>query len=334
MHRIRIGHKPRRIHRAPAFETLESRHLLSAASSIYLHDDMQILKNASSGTTVQGFTPSQIKKAYGFDSVTFNSGAVTGNGSGQTIAIVDAFNAPYISSDLGVFDAQFGISAPPSLRVVNQSGGSTLPANDPGWAGEISLDVEWAHAIAPAANILLVEANSATLTALLAGVNYARHVAGVSAVSMSWGGSEFFSFNGTEFTGETQYDSDFTTPSGHGGVTFIASAGDSGTFSGVQWPAVSPNVLSVGGTSLYTSADGTYNSEYSWVGTSGGYSEIEPTPSYQNGVDFAGTRSSPDVAYVADPNTGVAVFDSYPDGGYVGWQVVGGTSAVRRSGRG
>jgi subtilase family serine protease len=226
-----------------------------------------------------------------------------------------------------VFDQQFGLSAPPSFKVVNQNGGAKLPANDPGWAGEISLDVEWAHAIAPSANILLVEANSATLSSLLVAVNFARHAAGVSAVSMSWGGSEFFSFNGTEFTGETTLDSTFTTPSNHNGVTFIASAGDSGTFSGVQWPAVSPNVLSVGGTSLYTAADGTYQKEYSWIGTSGGYSVIEPTPSYQSGVDFAGTRSAPDVAYLADPNTGVAVFDSYADQGYVGWQVVGGTSA-------
>jgi subtilase family serine protease len=312
----------------PLCEPLEARQLLSAASSIILHDDLQILKNSASSSNIQGFTPSQIRKAYGIDNITFDNGTIVGNGSGQTIAIVDAYNAPYISSDLGVFDAQFGIAAPPSFKVVNQSGGSSLPSTNAGWAGEISLDVEWSHAIAPAANILLVETNNDSLTSLLAGVTYARDVAGVSTLSMSWGGSEFFSFNGTEFTGETEFDSDFTTPAGHNGVTFVAAAGDSGENQPgeVEWPAVSPNVLSVGGTSLYTASDGTYQSETSWLGTSGGYSVIEPTPAYQDAVDFEGTRSSPDVAYVADPNTGVAIFDSLNDGGYVGWQVVGGTS--------
>jgi len=322
--------RPRRFRSAPAvlFETLESRCLLSAASNGVLHDDLRILKNSTSAADIQGFTPGEIKNAYDLSEITFDNGTVKGDGSGQTIAIVDAYNAPYITSDLGVFDAQFGLSAPPSLRIVNETGGSKLPPTDAGWAGEISLDVEWSHAIAPGANILLVEANSASYNDLLAGVNYARHTAGVSVVSMSWGGSEFFSFNGSEFTGETQYDPDFTTPSGHAGVTFVASAGDSGDTDpgAVQWPAISPNVVSVGGTSLYTSADGTYSTEYSWIGTNGGFSEIEPTPSYQTVVDRTPTRSSPDVAYLADPNTGVAVFDSLNDGGYVGWQVVGGTS--------
>jgi subtilase family serine protease len=311
---------------AAIFESLESRRLLSAASSIHLHDDLKILKNSTSSADIQGYTPSQIEQAYGFNDVTFDNGSVKGDGAGQTIAIVDAYNAPDIASDLGVFDAEFGISAPPSFRVVNQSGGSTLPADNAGWAGEISLDVEWAHAIAPAANILLVEANSDSLADLLSAVDTARNAAGVSVVSMSWGGSEFYSFNGSEFTGETQDDYHFTTPSGHQGETFVASAGDSGSFSGVEWPAVSPNVVSVGGTSLYTNADGSYNSESPWQGTSGGYSQIEPTPSYQDAVDPYTTRSSPDVAYVADPNTGVAIYDSYADDGYVGWQEVGGTS--------
>jgi hypothetical protein len=320
-----------RHHRAPCptiVERLESRCLLSASPSGSLHDDLKILANSTSSTNIQGFTPSQIKTAYGLNNITFDDGAVVGDGSGQTIAIVDAYNAPYITSDLGVFDAQFGLSAPPSFKVVNENGGSKLPPTDPGWAGEISLDVEWAHAIAPGANILLVEASGASYNDLLAGVNYARHAAGVSVVSMSWGGSEFFSFNGTEFTGETQYDPDFTTPSGHSGVTFVASAGDSGDTDpgAVQWPAISPNVISVGGTSLYTNADGTYSSENSWIGTNGGFSEIESTPTYQQVVNPTSNRTSPDVAWVADPNTGVAIFDSLNDGGYVGWQVVGGTS--------
>ena len=94
----------------PLFETLESRQLLSAASGITLHDDLQILKNSTSSSNIQGYTPSQIEQAYGINDVTFNDGAVKGDGAGQTIAIVDAFNAPDIVSDLGVFDAQFGIA--------------------------------------------------------------------------------------------------------------------------------------------------------------------------------------------------------------------------------
>lgn len=312
----------------PLVESLESRQLLSAAANVVVHSDAIFRHLSTNSSSIQGYTPSQIRHAYGFDQVNFNNGAVTGNGSGQTIAIVDAYNDPNIKSDLNLFDSELGVSASASLTVVNENGGSQLPATDTGWAGEISLDVEWAHAIAPAANILLVEANSATLSDLLAGVNYARSAPGVSVVSMSWGGSEFFSFNGSEFTGQTQYDPTFTTPAGHQGVSFLAAAGDSGAISGVQWPASSPNVISVGGTSLYVQDQiGNYNNETSWNGTSGGFSQIEATPSYQQAVQNSGARSTPDVAFDADPNTGFAVYDSVPDQGVSGWEVVGGTSA-------
>lgn len=310
-------------------ESLESRQLLSASNPL-MHSDAIRLSAAASATTttpVDGYSPAQIRHAYGFDTVGFSNG-VAADGSGQTIAIVDAYNDPKIASDLSTFDQQFGLGAPPSLKVVNQTGGSTLPTTDAGWSGEIALDVEWAHAVAPGANILLVEANSATLTDLMTAVDYARKAAGVSAVSMSWGGSEFFSWDGSEFTGQTQYDSYFTTPSGHQGVTFVAAAGDSGAISGVQWPASSPNVLSVGGTSLYVAdQNGTYYTESSWDGTSGGYSQVENEPSYQSNVQSTGVRTTPDVAYDADPNTGFAVYDSVPYQGSSGWQVVGGTSA-------
>jgi subtilase family serine protease len=315
--------------RRPAIEPLESRQLLStSAASIVLHSDAVFMRSAAtSQSSIQGYTPAQIRAAYNFDQLTLSNGAAA-DGTGQTIAIVDAYNDPNIVADLGVFDAQFGLSAPPSLKVVNQNGGSTLPTTDAGWDGEISLDVEWAHAMAPGANILLVEATSASLTNLIDAVNEARNAAGVSVISMSWGGSEFFSFNGTEFTGQTQYDPYFTTPTGHQGETFVAAAGDSGAFSGVQWPASSPNVLSVGGTSLYTQdQSGTYYTESSWSGTSGGFSQVEVEPSYQATVQNTGVRTVPDVAYDADPNTGFAVYDSVSDQGYVGWQEVGGTSA-------
>jgi hypothetical protein len=310
-----------RIEPASLIEPLEVRALLAAAATTVLHSDLKILGYSATSSAVQGYTPAQIRHAYGFDQI-------SGNGAGQTIAIVDAYNDPNIANDLAVFDAQFGIAAPPSFHVVNQSGGTSLPGTDSGWAGEIALDVEWAHAIAPGANILLVEANSASIADLMAAVNMARNVPGVSTVSMSWGGSEFFSWGGAEFSSQTDYDPYFTTPAGHTGVTFLAAAGDSGSRFGVQWPASSPNVVSVGGTSLYLGdSSGTYAGENSWSGTSSGYSQVESEPAYQAGVQATGVRISPDVTYDGDPNTGFAVYDSVPDNGFSGWVQVGGTSA-------
>jgi subtilase family serine protease len=327
----RRGHRSSRLssrERARVWtESLEARQLLSASNPLMHSDAIRLSPAAASTAQVDGYSPAQIRQAYGFNSVNFSNG-VTADGFGQTIAIVDAYNDPKIQSDLTTFDQQFGLSAPPIFKVVNQTGGTTLPTTDAGWSGEIALDVEWAHAIAPAANILLVEANSSSLTDLMTAVDYARRAANVSVVSMSWGGSEFFSWDGTEFTGQTQYDSYFTTPADHQGVTFVAAAGDSGAVSGVQWPASSPNVLSVGGTSLYVGdQNGTYYTESSWDGTSGGFSQVEYQPAYQSNVQTSGARTTPDVAYDADPNTGFAVYDSVAYQGVSGWQVVGGTSA-------
>lgn len=318
--------------RRAVIEGLESRTLLSgAAADATLSPNISILASSTTTSTdVQGYTPAQMAKAYGFDQISL-PGGVAANGAGQTIAIIDAFNDPNITGDLKVFDSQFNLPDPTNFKIVNQTGGSKLPTTDSGWAGEISLDVEWAHAMAPGANILLVETASDSVADLMAGVKYARSVSGVSVVSMSWGGSEFFSWGVGNSSGESQsqttYDPFFTTPSGHQGITFVASAGDSGTFSGVEWPASSTNVLSVGGTTLNLQSDGTYISESGWSGTSGGYSQVESEPSWQSAVQNTGARSSPDVAYDADPNTGVPVYDSLPDQGYSGWQEVGGTSA-------
>ncbi len=299
----------------PIIQALEARTLMSAMQPTEV-----MLHSASTSSTVQGYTPAEIRKAYGFDQV-------SATGAGQTIAIIDAYNDPNIASDLAVFDNQFGLPSS-SLSVVNQSGGSALPSQDAGWDSEIALDVEWAHAIAPAANILLVEANSANTSDLMSAVDYARNAAGVSVVSMSWGGSEFFSWGGSESSTQTSYDSYFTTPAGHQGVTFVAASGDSGSQSGVEWPASSPNVLSVGGTTLnLLDSSGTYSSESAWSGTSGGYSTVESEPTYQSAAQTSGARSAPDVAYDADPNTGFAVYDSVDYNSASGWQVVGGTSA-------
>ena len=191
-----------------------------------------------------GYTPAQITSAYGLNaiSLTSSSGAkIVGDGTGQTIALIETYHDPNIQASLDAFDAQYGLPHM-TLTVIDQAGSQT----DAGWAEEESLDVEWAHAIAPGAKIVVVEASPGNaddqgLSALIAAIKTAVAWPGVSAVSMSWGMSEF--------PDETAYDSDFTAP----GVTFIASSGDSGT---VEWPSSSPDVLAVGGTSLTVSGSG------------------------------------------------------------------------------
>jgi hypothetical protein len=285
-------------------EQLEMRSLLSASGLAAVAQPM--LEAFASGLTAPaGFSPSQICQAYGFN-------AVTGNGAGQTIAIVDAYDDPNVANDLWTFDAQFGLRNPSFTEVMMPNAKGNGPAPDRGWASEIALDVEWAHAIAPNANILLVEANTASYTDLLAAVDYARSYYGVSVVSMSWGGGESGS--------ETSFDHYFTTPAGHANVTFVASSGDDGA--GVSYPAASPNVLAVGGTSL-TLKSNNYSSESAWSGSGGGVSRVESEPSWQRSLQSYGTRTVPDVAFDANPNTGVAVYDSYGSGG---WAVYGGTS--------
>jgi len=274
------------------------------------------LEQLEDRTLLSIFTPAQIRHAYGFDQITFSAHgtSVAGDGRGQTIAIVDAYDDPTIQSDLSRFDQVFNLPNPVLVRTSPQG---TLPVADAGWAQEISLDVEWAHAIAPAAKILLVEATSASFNDLLAAVDYARNQPGVSAVSMSWGGAEFAQ--------ETSFDSHFTTPAKHTGVTFVASSGDSGAWYGPEWPASSPNVLSVGGTSLYVlNGTGAYGSEQAWSGSGGGISSFENEPRYQLSVQQSLARTTPDVAYNADPNTGFYVYDTYQAGG---WYAIGGTSA-------
>lgn len=256
-------------------------------------------------STLSGLSPTTIKGAYNLPS---------GGGSG-TIAIVDAYDDPNIENDLNVFSAQYGL---PQCTTANGCFRKVLMApkirSNSGWALEESLDTQWAHAIAPSSTILLVIAKSASGNDLLAAVDYARKQAGVVAVSMSWGGGEF--------SGESSYDSHFTSTSG---ITFFASSGDSG--SGVQWPAVSSNVVGVGGTTL--SFSNSQVSETAWSGSGGGLSKYESEPGYQAtyGVPANGFRAVPDVSYDADPNSGVSVYDSFGYQGIKGWFVVGGTSA-------
>ncbi len=314
-------------------EALECRQLLSTtaapatdSNSVRATTGIQVSPLVSTGPT--GLTPEQIQNAYGINQIRFAGGQVMGNGAGQTIAIVTAYNDPNISHDLAAFDNAFGLSSPPSFAVSN-SGATTT---DAGWALETSLDVEWAHAIAPEANILLVEAPSDSVFDLFTAINYARSQPGVSVVSMSWGMPEF--------QGEQGLDPLFNTPVDHTGVTFVASSGDSGAWYGPMYPSVSPNVLAVGGTTLTLSSGGGYGSESGWSGSTGGYSgydsnwySYETEPAYQTaalqavGLNY-GVRTTPDVSFNADPNTGVSVYDSVPYNGQSGWYQVGGTSAA------
>jgi subtilase family serine protease len=272
-----------------------------------------------SSSAPSGYTPAQVRHAYGIDNIKF--GSVTGDGTGQTIAIIDPYDDPNAAADLQAFDQQFGLPGPSSFKKVNQTGGSKLPGVDPAgnWELEESLDIEWAHAIAPAAGIILVEAKSALQTDLIsAAVGWARAAAGVTAVSMSFGEPE----NG----GLTSLDSLFTTPSKHAGVTFLASTGDNGPPGG--YPAYSPNVVAVGGTKLGIDSAGNYLGELGWASGGGGISSVEPQPVYQKGVvtQTSTNRAIPDVAFNADPATGVAVCDSYNYGSAAPWVMVGGTS--------
>ena len=295
------------------------------------------LAASDSGTA---FTPAQIRAAYGINDLSLD-------GTGQTIAIVDAYDDPQIYQALDAFDGQFGLTtsgptlyqqygpASSFLTVLNQNGLPTsLPGTDPigpgndNWEVEESLDVEWAHAIAPGAKIILVEANSESLADLMAGAATAASQPGVSTVSMSWG---FAEGQGVTSADEAAYDGTFAVP----GVTFVASTGDYGAADPV-YPALSPNVLAVGGTSLALNADNSYGSETGWgyfstlagtfIGSGGGLSQYESEPAYQAGVQSTGSRTTPDVSFVADPATGAWIANPYNLDPSNPWQVVGGTS--------
>jgi subtilase family serine protease len=308
-------------------EQLETRALLSGSSPIAPTTDALVAtpfatahETAAPSAKPQPFgtngsapySPSQITTAYGFNQISFtvNGQQVKGDGTGQIIAIVDAYDDPNIASDLHVFDQTFGLADPTLIKAT--PGG--LPTTNSGWALETALDVEWAHAIAPKATILLVEAKTNSWSDLFTAIDYARNYTGVSVVSMSFGS--------TEFSSEASYDSHFTTPTGHTNVSFVASSGDGGA--GASWPSISTNVLSVGGTSLTLTTSNTWASESAWSSSGGGISAYETEPSWQKGVESSGKRDNPDVAYDANPNTGVYVYNT--EGGS-GWYTVGGTSA-------
>jgi len=262
----------------------------------------------SPALTPAGFGPADLQNAY-------KLGAPSGApGSGPTIAIVDAYNDPNAESNLGTYRSQFGLKACTTangcFRKVNQSGvQGSYPRGNSGWAQEISLDLDMASAICPNCKILLVEAANSSFSNLATGVDTASRL-GATSISNSYGGSEFSS------EGSSTYDSHYNHP----GVT--VSSGDNGY--GVEFPASSEYVTAVGGTSLTHDGSARGWSETVWNGAGSGCSAYIAKPSWQTDSGCA-RRTVADVAAVADPNTGVAVYDSYNSSG---WLVFGGTSVA------
>lgn len=263
----------------------------------------------TAATAPLGYSPAQMTAHLG----------LTGDGAGQTIAIVDAYDDPAITSDTETFSEQYGL---PGVCGAGGTAGdcftldvreqSASAGSDGNWAVETSMDVEWAHAIAPRATIELVEASDSSFASLFKGVADAS-AGHPAAVSMSWGISN-------EFSDETYYDHFCAVTTS---VCVVAS-GDYGHPG--AYPAYSPSVVAVGGTTQTLADDGSVTSEEAWAGSGGGQSWVEPEPAYQDTAQSSGKRQIPDVAFDADPDTGVAVYDSVPYEGQQGWREVGGTS--------
>lgn len=260
-------------------------------------------------TAPKGYGPTQFRGAYGLPATASTA---------QTIAIIDAYDDPNIASDLNAYSKQFGLplcsSSNPCFEKVNQSGSASgpFPRADAGWSLEIALDVEVAHAVCPNCKILLVEASSNSLANLAASVNTAAKL-GANEISNSYGGSEFSSE-----VNDTAYN--------HPGVAVTVASGDNG-YGSFGFPAASPNVITVGGTTLTLGVGNTYGSESVWGGAGSGCSLYVKAPSWQSFLTAcAGKRGTADVAADAAPGTGAAVYDTVRYQGRLGWFQVGGTS--------
>ncbi|GHJ99196.1 hypothetical protein SY2F82_09940 [Streptomyces sp. Y2F8-2] len=273
-------------------------------------DIKQRLASALAAAAPSGLSPANLHSAYNLPST---------GGSGLTVAVVDAYNDPNAESDLATYRSTYGLSACTKangcFKQVSQTGSTTsLPTNDSGWAGEEALDVDMVSAVCPNCSIILVEANSANDTDLGIAENEAVSL-GAKFVSNSWGGSESSS--------QTSEDTSYFK---HPGVAITVSAGDSAY--GAEYPATSQYVTAVGGTALTTASNSRGWSESVWhtsstEGTGSGCSAYDPKPSWQTDTGCS-KRMEADVSAVADPATGVAVYDTY---GGSGWAVYGGTSA-------
>jgi subtilase family serine protease len=250
-----------------------------------------------------GYFPVDLQAAY-------NLGGLSGGG--RTVAIVDAYDDPTAEADLAVYRSAFGLSACTTANEcftkVNQSGGTRMPKANAGWAQEISLDLDMVSAICPDCHILLVEASSSSFSNLGAAVNYAASVTGVAAISNSYGGS----------------DTSQISAYNHPGIAITASTGDDGY--GVESPASFDSVIAVGGTSLAKSSTTRGWSETAWSGAGSGCSSDNDTTVQDTDATHCSGKAVADVSAVANPNTGVAVYDSTSAQGVSGWLVFGGTS--------
>jgi subtilase family serine protease len=280
-------------------------------------------------------TPASLACLYGLVTVTSGCNPVTlttvATGGSKAIAIVDAYDYPTALTDLTAYSRQFGLPTPTSATFTVAYQTTAKPRPDPDcayyggwdcWATESALDIEMAHAMAPSAHIYLVEANSSNNSDLYAAVTKAIALvkaAGGGEVSMSWGGSEFST--------EAKSDSTFSGAN----VVFFASSGDS---EGTIYPAVSPNVVAVGGTTISRNPSNlNYQGEITWEDTGGGYSTYEPRPSFQGSIStlVGSSRGVPDVAAVGNPRSGVWVYnsyDTYSNGTFNAWNILGGTSVA------
>ncbi len=253
----------------------------------------------------EGYGPANIQAAYGLDPTA---------GAGRTVAIVGAYDNPNIEADLAVARRTWGLppctSASGCFRKVDQRGGQRLPAPDPGWGLETSLDTQAVSAACPRCRILLVEADTSSLKDIGAAVNRAVAL-GARIVNNSYGTDEF--------AGMQRYARDFYT---HPGVAQVVSSGDFG-FTTAAFPAVLPSSVAVGGTTL-THRSGAW-AERVWSGAGSGCSAYVTKPAWQHDTHCS-MRTIADVSAVADPSTGLAVYDTFGLGASNGWIVVGGTS--------
>ena len=277
----------------------------TARCHAWLRDDLP--ENATAHPlTVSGYHPVDLQSAYQIPSIS----------TSPTVAIVDAYDDPYAENDLGVYRSQFGLqpctTANGCFRKVNQKGGTSYPRANGGWSQEISLDLDMVSAICPNCKILLVEASSSSQANLGTAVNTAAAL-GAVAISNSYGASES--------SQTVAYDSYYNHP----GIAVTVSSGDSGY--GAQSPATAIYVTAVGGTSLKNTS-GAW-SQTVWSGAGSGCSAYNAQPSWQSTtMTGCARRAEADVSAVADPNTGVAVYDSYRYQGVSGWLVFGGTSVA------
>jgi subtilase family serine protease len=257
-------------------------------------------------------TPQDLQSAYGLTAASAN------NGTGKTIAIVDAYHDPTAEADLGVYRSQYGLPACTTangcFKQVNQQGvAGSYPTVDAGWAQEEALDLDMASAICPNCKLVLVEASSAYLTDLGAAVTTAAGL-GANVISNSYGGGEY--------SGESADENAYYN---HPGIAVTVSSGDSGY--GPEFPAASRFVSAVGGTSLHKTTGGRGWTETAWSGAGSGCSRYVTKPSWQRDAGCA-NRTIADVSAVADPATGVAVYDSTPYQNASGWLKFGGTSVA------